>query len=661
MELLKKYPPNFRYCICEHKEGVDIFFYRTPSETIEKDETTIIESVYLPNLKEITRQVTDTVYDDEFQIDKFNDVIVEFLYKCEYLETVKITNCSSEYKLIFEPIVFETINKRARSLEVDLQNSAIRLGNNSYKPMNNFVVKSGIVFFDNDTTLTVDNLNIMYGTFTVYNLINRLFTVNIMVKNKIYVINAKIYASMLFTLSGVNDDLSEYSDIETRIRTITVFGTEYVEKDSNEPRILIQGFNDLIIESIEVENVVQYGSILKLDKTNRCSINNMLRNIDSVNPGALVTVSRVAEIDFHNVNVITTADNKIMDDFYIFDILSQNSGFQQHVNIYDSTFTNNTFAEMSLLRIRQKELHEISISDCRLNKHVNLFDVKNNCTINKMLVNKTIIISKQLFFNNIKDLTFNLSELRSDSNILLHNITTLGLINSKLFFKDMIIDYKDIAYPSLRSDGCTMTGRSIDIINPNVYSSKMFNRNNIVEVDKIDINNFALTSNGSIITASNISVKSDDVTRFQNTTLSLEKTNTVLNIYSSLVASIMLKTSNRIHSDRKNFALNIKDDFLSLNNNSITLMSTSDYPKVSLSTNVLCTYYLNGFDNQTIHFSMDENRKSVCEQSQIVANFRPIESKKFGKIINNSEKVCNIESDDNQETRVYRITTKVRK
>ena len=48
----------------------------------------------------------------------------------------------------------------------------------------------------------------------------------------------------------------------------------------------------------------------------------MLRNIDSVNPGALVTVSRVAEIDFHNINVITT-DNKIMDDFYIFDILSK--------------------------------------------------------------------------------------------------------------------------------------------------------------------------------------------------------------------------------------------------------------------------------------------------------------------------------------------------
>lgn len=244
MDLLQDKPFNLRYYLMTTQSAINqpkiyIIFWNSPNN-IKENEITQFETVDLPNLNEFwdeNQTEVHTVYDDEIQINEFNENIVNYLKarESDKIYQIKLICANLNYnKIVFEPRVFMAMTQCCTNIFIDLNKCAFRTEDIEYPTLSNLEIKSGTLLLDSTTTIRMTKAHILNLNINVYNHENYSRYCTFMVDKKLEINNIKIYSTIKtsFLCSTKNPDVY-IGDATLLINYVNIFGEETIENENS--------------------------------------------------------------------------------------------------------------------------------------------------------------------------------------------------------------------------------------------------------------------------------------------------------------------------------------------------------------------------------------------------------------------------------------------
>jgi len=650
LHLLKKLDCDSRYVLITTTTK-DIYVYLLHANyAITDTDKTEIETGYMPLIENIDPSQTKsfTVNENFRSTNKMNDDIEAYIKARPEYNSFNIINTSRSYKYVIQSKVFAAAVKNCKKVYIDMgtvdtsgkgnYGGSIRLDSSDYGEIDTLEINSGTLLLEDNVTLIVKKADINFCTVDVFNKENENSCgFNILVKNRMDIVNMAIYSTIFTTFSNYNKDADNYLETKLIAAYIRIFGAEKVNNAKFE-RLLIQGFSKCTLNLIEVEDSVRYGGILKLDRMDKVTLLGITRKINEVDPTApILKIGRVAMSNIHNINITITNTASISSKYSLISFIEDTTGTTRSVNIYDSNVVNENTKKVTIFNMNNIELQKLYFSNTKINNNVVLLE-RTNAKLIKLYFNKCTVKGTEFEINDITKLSLTDCDftISGDLNLAAAYITISGgmfrFMNMNMnSFEDKSVSKIDIQKAEFNGGNFNITNDASEAVMP------MFDNGCKYNVTKFNIEKFRTTLNNSSICAKEINLTNKEIVKLLSVLINYrdETNETVLNINSSVSGTLMVdQGSNKLN-------INIRDENRFLTINPLDVAGIVDTPETTISTNVPIKMKMYNFDNRYIHCLFDEY--SAAQSSTI--DIYSISEDSETKVLNDSEKQMTIKSE----------------
>lgn len=639
MDLLKQQPFNLRYYLKTTTDNkIYILFFYDPNN-IAADTQTELESTYIPSYGEIwdeTQTVTDTVYDDEVQLNLINSKICEYLNSREAnnISQIKLINTSFGYdKIILEPKVFESITKCCSNIYIDLRSCAIRTTDINYKTITNLEIETGTLLLDKSTTLNIENAFIPSLKIDVFNSSKDDYYLNLMISKSATIINLNVYSTIKSRITCSNTNGNNYNKTSLNVDYYNIYGQE-VSDDNNEPRLLIQGFESCLLNNITVNSDVSYGKILKLHGLNSCIVSEFNRTINMIDKGSNILVGGVNSLSLSNLNITINKESSITNNNDIISLLPSDRETTRKINIFDSNVINNSDSNINIVALSSVNIDSIYFSECTFTDNVKPLIVDNDSSLSKLHYDECV------FSFNTSDYTIEKSTklTLTDNTVNMKNTNfkiscnRINISGGYINFKNMIIS-NDSVIGKLSFTKTELNGEELFIENTKSLGNPitMFDDGSKFIVKKLTINDFKATLSNSLFIFDDLEFNTKNNVIINNSIIKPNKNSNI--IFNTSVSATLCPSIDE--ECELNIKVNDIDKYLS--KETIKIINSRELcPLINLEFNSPISVECTGYKNEYLNIKMAEDYDSDVV-SKVIFNTNNISE---NKIINNSEKKC---------------------
>lgn len=581
MDLLEQKPLNFRYVLVKTINNEIFIFFHKSNQELNNSSLTFIEDYNLNKIDTIDTKESYTVHFDDLQEDLFNKNIINFINKFNNIEKISII-CSSSptFELIFEAKTFAEITKKTKNIYLEIENSAIRIDNTELNTIDTLEIENGIIYSNGTGTLKTKKIKSTNMKILSYNTENEDSSLNFITSESFLCKNIQVYCGSKVSILTQNSNINNYiENSKCEINSLTIFGEEYKQKDNKYERIYIKGFNKVFIDNLSIEDKVKYGSIVKLDLINEFTISKINRNINDIDIGNTISMTRTGMLEVHNVNININNESNIKNDCSIIKCIKDDSDLQKTINIYDSNIINNSNKNISLIDIKDISINKIYMSKSNINKNSNLFRYNENTKVEKLSFNKVNIKNNTLLDISIGNkIIITDCKFIIDNDININNCNYLSIESSIIESNNININGDNIQKSVFSSSDFICNNFNIENIDFN--NNNLFINDSKLRIENLNIKNFITSISGGYINFTNFNLDVKNNLKLNDVTLNIRKKSTI-NIKTSVMGLFFIYSE--ISKSSLDFIIN--DNYKFLTNNSITIIDNSESKETSPSLN----------------------------------------------------------------------------
>lgn len=581
MDLLEQKPLNFRYVLVKTINNEIFIFFHKSNQELNNSSLTFIEDYNLNKIDTIDAKESYTVHFDDLQEDLFNKNIINFINKFNNIEKISII-CSSSptFELIFEAKTFAEITKKTKNIYLEMENSAIRIDNTELNTIDTLEIENGIIYSNGTGTLKTKKIKSTNMKILSYNTENEDSSLNFITSESFLCKNIQVYCGSKVSILTQNSNINNYiENSKCEINSLTFFGEEYKQKDNKYERIYIKGFNKVFIDNLSIEDKVKYGSIVKLDLINEFTISKISRNINDIDIGNTISMTRTGMLEVHNVNININNESNIKNDCSIIKCIKDNSDLQKTINIYDSNIINNSNKNISLIDIKDISVNKIYMSKSNINKNSNLFRYNESTKVEKLSFNKVNIKNNTLLDISIGNkIIITDCKFIIDNDININNCNYLSIESSIIESNNININGDNIQKSVFSSSDFICNNFNIE--NTDFNNNNLFINDSKLRIENLNIKNFITSISGGYINFTNFILDVKNNLKLNDVTLNIRKKSTI-NIKTSVMGLFFIYSE--INKSSLDFIIN--DNYKFLTNNSITVIDKSESKETSPSLN----------------------------------------------------------------------------
>lgn len=660
MDLLNETPCRFRYGLYHTSDSKIIIVYIETNEEITTESQTLIESLYENTIflnykinKAETLKVTCS--QNQITMKQFDSNIIEYCKRFKDTVEIRLINGTPTHQLLFGVDVFKEMVNNTKELYIEIGDSGLHIGTSDFKTLDKLSIQSGKLYPKDTVNIYVKNLFIMSSDITVANKDNDKHAFNFIVSKIANIINLKLYSTITTVITAGSKDGDDISNSKLISNYIEIYGEEKVE-DNNKERIGLFGFKSVLLGELHVDEEVVVGNILKVDKIVSFTINKFYRKIKSMSNGYGVCIYRVGNVNLTNIGYELDDDSDIPDNVSIIHFLKDtDSGLHKKIFLYDSSITNPTDKQLTLVSLEETSVENVYVSNCTIGNGITLIDKHKDAQLIKMTFNKIIIdVVDDITFDNVEKLYLTDCTLTTKSNL---NISGkfISINGGEFEFSNCFIGKSNEIVYNINTSGIEIHGSSLSILNDreNSLDGKYFDNNSKFDVESILIDGYQSSLANAVLFSKSITCKSDKILTLTRSTIVIKDGEVNLTSECSISGILMIECTN---SDDK-LKLTVSDKERFLQNNTLDFIITSgESPIIEVNTNT--SVKLKNINNINELFYISYLKDFQSDQPSRVTFIKPIDTNISYKVMTNSEKMVSITEKKENNDVVFEVNKK---
>ena len=643
MDLLKELDKDFRYALYHTKNSQILIVFYKSNEYLSEDSITPIESLY----ESVVFKTYDIIPEETLKVtcnenqqtnNEMNQNMANYCKKFSDSKEVRLINASFTHKILFEPKVYKAMVDNCEDIYLELGESGIRIDNGDYRTINKLTIQNGIIYPESTANIYVRELFVLNGEITVASKNNDPHNLNLIISKKANIIYMKLYSSIGFVATAGSKDNENISSAVFMSNCIHIYGNEEPDEFSKE-RIGLFGFKTVLIGEINIDDTVSHGNIIKGDKLVSFTLNKLTRDISKLKTGSCINLHRVGNVTLNNIVYNIKKISEISKSSSIVRFLKDtDSGMHKTLNITNSHINNPTDIDINLIYIEETTIENVFVTDCTIGDGVSFINKVDDALFLKLVYTNVEIKTKQnITFNNIEKLYLTNTNISTEKNIDIK--CSYVTINGGIYnFDSFNIGKKDYITLKLNTKDAELIGKTLNIISDteNSLDGIYFDNDSKIKVNKILVKGFQNNFSGTSFMIKELETYSDKLSTISGSTFFLDNDDLLILINSSLTGKIVFSTDN---PDLK-VDLIIKDKEKFLQNNSFDIISSSETPIISITTNNVIKAKIINHNSEFIYVNFDNSYDSDSNSKLI---FVPMYNKQIDyKPMTNTEKLVTI-------------------
>ena len=659
MDLLQDLVKNFRYtCVTTTKNEIYIYLYSAEGNTISKDSITDIENGYLNYRSDVVAKKTlsKTENENEVRLNEMNSDIESYIRDTTgEISKITVINTSKSHKFILEPKVFKAMSDRCSVLWFDMGTvSGFRLSSYEYKELEELHIEESIILLDKSSVLYVSTFFQKWGEWTSYNKVDDPLALNISADKQIKIMSLEQYGPVKSVFGCSTKSGEEFQNAKLEINYLKIFGSEIIEKDKTDERILVKGFNKVYFDNIDVNDEVTYSTIVNVDRVSNFNIGKLTRNIGKIIPNPMIKINRVGKVNLRQFTINNLPNSTIREnDFAIVSFLPADDEFERSINLSNVVIYNDSDIKLKIIKLRKLSLNKIYISRCTIGDKVDLLDLDESSNVVKLTFNNSTFVTNDDFsvFGSTK-LTLTDTIITTSKNIILKS-PYINITGGLWDCYKLDCDYE--SYMKILMERLELHSNYFSITNgeSDVLQTAFINNCKLDVLKSIEIQNMRPSMIGTYIKSEEFKSTCSDTVQFNNVLIGYQKNEKINFILRSNISGYA--TVDGVENGIINIDLYISDSE-NENVNNFDLYLQNEKTTISYKTNRPINSIVNNLGSlKPIHFSAyDDVLSGIDSYIKLAPNS---DAKILGKVINDSELIVSYKKSTNGENQeVYQFT-----
>lgn len=659
MDLLQDLVKNFRYtCVTTTKNEIYIYLYSAEGNTISKDSVTDIENGYLNYRSDVVanKTLSKTENENEVRLNEMNNDIESYIRDTTgEISKITVINTSKSHKFILEPKVFKAMSDRCSVLWFDMGTvSGFRLSSYEYKELEELHIEESIILLDKSSVLYVSTFFQKWGEWTSYNKVDDPLALNISADKQIKIMSLEQYGPVKSVFGCSTKSGEEFQNAKLEINYLKIFGSEIIEKDKTDERILVKGFNKVYFDNIDINDEVTYSTIVNVDRVSNFNIGKLTRNISKIIPNPMIKINRVGKVNLRQFTINNLPNSTIREnDFAIVSFLPADDEFERSINLSNVVIYNDSDIKLKIIKLRKLSLNKIYISRCTIGDKVDLLDLDESSNVVKLTFNNSTFVTNDDFnvFGSTK-LTLTDTIITTSKNIILKS-PYINITGGLWDCYKLDCDYESymkilMERLELHSDYFSITNGESDVL-----QTAFINNCKLDVLKSIEIQNMRPSMIGTYIKSEEFKSTCSDTVQFNNVLIGYQKNEKINFILRSNISGYA--TVDGVENGIINIDLYISDSE-NENVNNFDLYLQNEKTTISYKTNRPINSIVNNLGSlKPIHFSAyDDVLSGIDSYIKLAPNS---DAKILGKVINDSELIVSYKKSTNGENQeVYQFT-----
>lgn len=659
MDLLQDLVKNFRYtCVTTTKNEIYIYLYSAEGNTISKDSITDIENGYLNYRSDVVtnKTLSKTENENEIRLNEMNNDIESYIRDTTgEISKITVINTSKSHKFILEPKVFKAMSDRCSVLWFDMGTvSGFRLSSYEYKELEELHIEESIILLDKSSVLYVSTFFQKWGEWTSYNKVDDPLALNISADKQIKIMSLEQYGPVKSVFGCSTKSGEEFQNAKLEINYLKIFGSEIIEKDKTDERILVKGFNKVYFDNIDVNDEVTYSTIVNVDRVSNFNIGKLTRNIGKIISNPMIKINRVGKVNLRQFTINNLPSSTIREnDFAIVSFLPADDEFERSINLSNVVIYNDSDIKLKIIKLRKLSLNKIYISRCTIGDKVDLLDLDESSNVVKLTFNNSTFVTNDDFsvFGSTK-LTLTDTIITTSKNIILKS-PYINITGGLWDCYKLDCDYE--SYMKILMERLELHSNYFSITNgeSDVLQTAFINNCKLDVLKSIEIQNMRPSMIGTYIKSEEFKSTCSDTVQFNNVLIGYQKNEKIDFILRSNISGYA--TVDGVENGVINIDLYINDSE-NENVNNFDLYLQNEKTTISYKTNRPINSIVNNLGSlKPIHFSAyDDVLSGIDSYIKLAPNS---DAKILGKVINDSELIVSYKKSTNGENQeVYQFT-----
>lgn len=659
MDLLQDLVKNFRYtCVTTTKNEIYIYLYSAEGNTISKDSITDIENGYLNYRSDVVtnKTLSKTENENEIRLNEMNNDIESYIRDTTgEISKITVINTSKSHKFILEPKVFKAMSDRCSVLWFDMGTvSGFRLSSYEYKELEELHIEESIILLDKSSVLYVSTFFQKWGEWTSYNKVDDPLALNISADKQIKIMSLEQYGPVKSVFGCSTKSGEEFQNAKLEINYLKIFGSEIIEKDKTDERILVKGFNKVYFDNIDVNDEVTYSTIVNVDRVSNFNIGKLTRNIGKIISNPMIKINRVGKVNLRQFTINNLPSSTIREnDFAIVSFLPADDEFERSINLSNVVIYNDSDIKLKIIKLRKLSLNKIYISRCTIGDKVDLLDLDESSNVVKLTFNNSTFVTNDDFnvFGSTK-LTLTDTIITTSKNIILKS-PYINITGGLWDCYKLDCDYE--SYMKILMERLELHSNYFSITNgeSDVLQTAFINNCKLDVLKSIEIQNMRPSMIGTYIKSEEFKSTCSDTVQFNNVLIGYQKNEKIDFILRSNISGYA--TIDGVENGIINIDLYISDSE-NENVNNFDLYLQNEKTTISYKTNRPINSIVNNLGSlKPIHFSAyDDVLSGIDSYIKLAPNS---DAKILGKVINDSELIVSYKKSTNGENQeVYQFT-----
>lgn len=659
MDLLQDLVKNFRYtCVTTTKNEIYIYLYSAEGNTISKDSITDIENGYLNYRSDVVanKTLSKTENENEVRLNEMNSDIESYIRDTTgEISKITVINTSKSHKFILEPKVFKAMSDRCSVLWFDMGTvSGFRLSSYEYKELEELHIEESIILLDKSSVLYVSTFFQKWGEWTSYNKVDDPLALNISSDKKIKIMSLEQYGPVKSVFGCSTKSGEEFQNAKLEVNYLKIFGSEIIEKDKTDERILVKGFNKVYFDNIDINDEVTYSTIVNVDRVSNFNICKLTRNIGKIIPNPMIKINRVGKVNLRQFTINNLPNSTIREnDFAIVSFLPADDEFERSINLSNVVIYNDSDIKLKIIKLRKLSLNKIYISRCTIGDKVDLLDLDESSNVVKLTFNNSTFVTNDDFnvFGSTK-LTLTDTIITTSKNIILKS-PYISITGGLWDCYKLDCDYE--SYMKILMERLELHSNYFSITNgeSDVLQTAFINNCKLDVLKSIEIQNMRPSMIGTYIKSEEFKSTCSDTVQFNNVLIGYQKNEKINFILRSNISGYA--TVDGVENGIINIDLYINDSE-NENVNNFDLYLQNEKTTISYKTNRPINSIVNNLGSlKPIHFSAyDDVLSGIDSYIKLAPNS---DAKILGKVINDSELIVSYKKSTNGENQeVYQFT-----
>ena len=659
MDLLQDLVKNFRYtCVTTTKNEIYIYLYSAEGNTISKDSITDIENGYLNYRSDVVanKTLSKTENENEVRLNEMNNDIESYIRDTTgEISKITVINTSKSHKFILEPKVFKAMSDRCSVLWFDMGTvSGFRLSSYEYKELEELHIEESIILLDKSSVLYVSTFFQKWGEWTSYNKVDDPLALNISADKQIKIMSLEQYGPVKSVFGCSTKSGEEFQNAKLEVNYLKIFGSEIIEKDKTDERILVKGFNKVYFDNIDINDEVTYSTIVNVDRVSNFNIGKLTRNIGKIIPNPMIKINRVGKVNLRQFTINNLPNSTIREnDFAIVSFLPADDEFERSINLSNVVIYNDSDIKLKIIKLRKLSLNKIYISRCTIGDKVDLLDLDESSNVVKLTFNNSTFVTNDDFnvFGSTK-LTLTDTIITTSKNIILKS-PYINITGGLWDCYKLDCDYE--SYMKILMERLELHSNYFSIANgkSDVLQTAFINNCKLDVLKSIEIQNMRPSMIGTYIKSEEFKSTCSDTVQFNNVLIGYQKNEKINFILRSNISGYA--TVDGVENGIINIDLYINDSE-NENVNNFDLYLQNEKTTISYKTNRPINSIVNNLGSlKPIHFSAyDDVLSGIDSYIKLAPNS---DAKILGKVINDSELIVSYKKSTNGENQeVYQFT-----